>query len=48
MHTAERLAEAQEGIAREGRALVTAVREYLSGCPACRESWTPYRTGRAP
>ncbi|MDT3725699.1 TIGR02680 family protein [Streptomyces sp. DSM 41972] len=34
----ERLAEAEEYVAREGRALVTAVREHLSGCVELRVS----------
>ncbi|MEV5952507.1 TIGR02680 family protein [Streptomyces sp. NPDC051987] len=36
VHAEERLAEAEEGVAREGRALVTAVREHLSGCVELR------------
>ncbi len=36
MHTGERLAEAEEGVAEAGRALVAAVRDHLSGCAELR------------
>ncbi|MGW2335529.1 TIGR02680 family protein [Streptomyces sp. NPDC001685] len=41
VHGEERLAEAEEDAAREGRALVTAVRECLSGCAELRVPGLP-------
>ncbi|MGX1677652.1 TIGR02680 family protein [Streptomyces althioticus] len=41
VHGDERLAEAEDDVAREGRALVTAVRERLSGCVELRVPGLP-------
>ncbi|SPE99507.1 ATPase involved in DNA repair [Streptomyces sp. MA5143a] len=41
VHAEERLAEAGEDVAREGRALVTAVRAHLSGCVELRVPGLP-------
>jgi uncharacterized protein (TIGR02680 family) len=41
VHAGERLAEAEEDVAGEGRALVTAVREHLSGCVELRVPGLP-------
>ncbi|MDK1476376.1 TIGR02680 family protein [Streptomyces sp. 549] len=41
VHGAERLAEAEENVATAGRALVTAVREHLSGCAELRVPGLP-------
>ncbi|MGI5429149.1 TIGR02680 family protein [Streptomyces sp. CA-179760] len=41
VHSGERLAEAQEGVAVAGRALVTALREHLSGCVELRVTGLP-------
>ncbi|WP_406725040.1 TIGR02680 family protein [Streptomyces sp. GD-15H] len=41
VHSGERLAEAEENVAGAGQALVTAVREYLSGCVELRVPGLP-------
>ncbi|MEV7233871.1 TIGR02680 family protein [Streptomyces sp. NPDC051020] len=41
VHSTERLAEAEEGVAEAGRALVAAVRDHLSGCVELRVDGLP-------